>query len=103
MASPDQDGTAAQVAGGDPFDGWREARVDPTKPNIARVYDYWLGGRHNLVADRDSPVWPASRSRWGRETRSGPAAARRGSCETAGRCLTTCSGRRRRPASGPRG
>ena len=41
MAPRDQDSTAAH-AGGDPFDGWRDAGVDPTKPNIARVYDYWL-------------------------------------------------------------
>jgi hypothetical protein len=27
--------------------------VDPTKANIARVYDYWLRGSHNLVADRE--------------------------------------------------
>jgi S-adenosyl methyltransferase len=35
------------------FAGWREAGVDPTKPSIARVYDYWLGGTHNLAADRE--------------------------------------------------
>ena len=40
---------------GDPgrFAGWREAGVDPTKASIARVYDYWLGGTHNLAADRE--------------------------------------------------
>jgi S-adenosyl methyltransferase len=53
MAPRDQDSTAAPAASGDPFDGWRDAGVDPTKPNIARVYDYWVGGRHNLVADRE--------------------------------------------------
>ena len=52
MASRDQH-PAADPASDDPFDGWRDAGVDPTKPNIARVYDYWLGGRHNLVADRE--------------------------------------------------
>ena len=26
---------------------------DPTKPNIARVWDYWLGGRDNFAADRE--------------------------------------------------
>src|SRR6266496_1536843 len=41
------------VAGPGRFAGWREAGVDPTKPNIARVYDYWLGGTHNLAADRE--------------------------------------------------
>src|SRR4051812_20771446 len=53
MAPRDQDGTTAHAVGGDPFDGWREAGVDPTKANIARVYDYWLGGHLNLVADRE--------------------------------------------------
>jgi len=41
------------VAGPGRFAGWREAGVDPTKPSIARVYDYWLGGMHNLAADRE--------------------------------------------------
>lgn len=27
--------------------------VDVTKPNVARVYDYYLGGAHNFDADRD--------------------------------------------------
>jgi hypothetical protein len=53
MAPRDHDSTAAPAASGDPFDGWRDAGVDPTKPNIARVYDYWVGGHHNLVADRE--------------------------------------------------
>jgi hypothetical protein len=26
---------------------------DTTKPNIARVYDYWLGGKDNFAADRE--------------------------------------------------
>jgi S-adenosyl methyltransferase len=25
---------------------------DPSRPNIARVYDYWLGGKDNFPADR---------------------------------------------------
>jgi SAM-dependent methyltransferase len=33
--------------------GWVPPGVDTTKANIARVYDYWLGGVHNLQADRD--------------------------------------------------
>jgi hypothetical protein len=24
---------------------------DPTRPNIARVWDYWLGGKENFAAD----------------------------------------------------
>jgi hypothetical protein len=51
MTLRDQDGAVHQV-GGDPFEGWAEAGVDPIKPNIARVYDYLLGAHHNLVADR---------------------------------------------------
>ena len=27
--------------------------LDIAKPNIARVYDYWLGGKDNFAADRD--------------------------------------------------
>jgi len=26
---------------------------DTTKPNIARVWDYWLGGKDNFAADRE--------------------------------------------------
>src|SRR5579862_3233923 len=26
---------------------------DTTKPNIARVWDYWLGGKENFAADRE--------------------------------------------------
>ena len=26
---------------------------DPTRPNIARVWDYWLGGKDNFAVDRD--------------------------------------------------
>ena len=27
--------------------------MDTSKPNIARVYDYWLGGKDNYAVDRD--------------------------------------------------
>lgn len=27
--------------------------VDPTTPAVARMYDYWLGGKDNFAADRD--------------------------------------------------
>jgi hypothetical protein len=34
-------------------DGWpASASFDPSRPNIARVYDYWLGGKDNFEADR---------------------------------------------------
>jgi hypothetical protein len=39
--------------------GWTRAEpgyipptIDTTKPNIARIYDYWLGGKDNFEADR---------------------------------------------------
>ena len=64
MASRDQDGAAAHPVNDDRFDGWAEAGVDPTKPNIARVYDYWLGGHHNLVADRELAEAMATLDPW---------------------------------------
>jgi SAM-dependent methyltransferase len=33
--------------------GWVPPGIDTTKANVARVYDYWLGGDHNFQADRD--------------------------------------------------
>jgi S-adenosyl methyltransferase len=33
---------------------WVPEGVDPTVPNAARMYDYMLGGRHNLAVDRES-------------------------------------------------
>ena len=29
-------------------------RIDPTVPHIARIYDYWLGGKDNFAADREA-------------------------------------------------
>jgi S-adenosyl methyltransferase len=33
---------------------WVPPGVDTQKASIARVYDYWLGGTHNFLADRDA-------------------------------------------------
>lgn len=33
--------------------GWVPPGIDTTKANVARVYDYWVGGDHNFQADRD--------------------------------------------------
>jgi hypothetical protein len=33
---------------------WVPPGIDTGKANIARVYDYWLGGTHNFRADRDA-------------------------------------------------
>jgi hypothetical protein len=30
---------------------------DPKSPNVARVYDYGLGGRENFAADREAARW----------------------------------------------
>ena len=29
------------------------AGIDVTRPSVARVYDYWLGGKNNFASDRD--------------------------------------------------
>jgi len=34
--------------------GWVPPDVDTGKANIARVYDWWLGGDHNFRADQDA-------------------------------------------------
>ncbi len=34
--------------------GWIPPGIDTSKANIARVYDYWLGGSHNFRADQDA-------------------------------------------------
>lgn len=33
--------------------GWVPPGVDTRRANPARVYDYWLGGSHNFLADQD--------------------------------------------------
>jgi SAM-dependent methyltransferase len=33
---------------------WVPPDIDTSKANIARVYDYWLGGSHNFLADQDA-------------------------------------------------
>ncbi|HEY1318845.1 MAG TPA: SAM-dependent methyltransferase, partial [Streptosporangiaceae bacterium] len=32
---------------------WVPPGVDTKRANVARVYDYWLGGTHNFLADQD--------------------------------------------------
>jgi S-adenosyl methyltransferase len=29
------------------------AGIDVTRPSVARVYDYWLGGKDNFASDRE--------------------------------------------------
>ena len=33
---------------------WVPPGVDTQRANVARVYDYWLGGSHNFLADQDA-------------------------------------------------
>jgi SAM-dependent methyltransferase len=33
---------------------WIPEDVDPERPSIARIYDFYLGGNHNLPADREA-------------------------------------------------
>jgi hypothetical protein len=45
---------------------WVPPGVDTKRANVARVYDYWLGGTHNFLADQDlarsiAAVVPAAR------------------------------------------
>lgn len=32
---------------------WAPEEIDPTKPSVARVYDFYLGGSHNFESDRE--------------------------------------------------
>jgi hypothetical protein len=55
-------GTRRSFGAGDEVEALRSALTerwtveptlfDPSKPNIARIYDYWLGGKDNFPADR---------------------------------------------------
>ena len=38
----------------DPEPDWVPPGVDTKRANVARVYDYWLGGTHNFLADQDA-------------------------------------------------
>jgi hypothetical protein len=42
------------MAEGSPLDSWpASAEFDITRPNVARVYDYFVGGKDNFAADRE--------------------------------------------------
>jgi SAM-dependent methyltransferase len=34
--------------------GWTDEHIDLRRPNVARMYDYYLGGSHNFAADRQA-------------------------------------------------
>ena len=38
---------------------WIPEGIDTDKANVARVYDWWLGGEHNFRVDQD-----AARADW---------------------------------------
>ena len=44
---------AGQWFEGEPPDGGQLPPLDTSVPHIARVYDYWLGGKDNFPADRE--------------------------------------------------
>ncbi len=31
---------------------WVSSDIDPERPSVARIHDYWLGDAHNFTADR---------------------------------------------------
>ena len=37
----------------EPQPDWVPPGVDTKRANVARIYDYWLGGTHNFLADQD--------------------------------------------------
>lgn len=57
-ADPDDRADAAELAGEDDWtwaearDGWVPPAIDVTKPSVARMYDYYLGGKDNFEVDR---------------------------------------------------
>ncbi|MBN1205569.1 MAG: SAM-dependent methyltransferase [Myxococcaceae bacterium] len=71
--------------------------MDPNKPNISRIYDYVLGGQHNLDVDRNAArqilqMFPAY-SRWARLNRDFlQAMARRWAAEERAHVLDLGSG-----------
>ena len=36
----------------------RRPQIDTSVASIARIYDYWLGGKDNFKADRDAAEQP---------------------------------------------
>src|ERR1017187_2736411 len=64
MVSQEREDAATISGDHELFAGWREAGVDATKPSIARVYDYWLGGDHNFVVDRELAEAMATLDPW---------------------------------------
>lgn len=37
-----------------PDDGREPPEIDTSVPHVARVYDYWLGGKNHFAADRET-------------------------------------------------
>ena len=37
-----------------PDDGREPPKIDTSVPHVARVYDYWLGGKNHFAADRET-------------------------------------------------
>jgi hypothetical protein len=43
---------------------WPALGIDTSQPNIARIYDYWLGGKDNFAADDLTLVEPGLTDVW---------------------------------------
>lgn len=46
--------TDSSDQGGDPAGNWVPRGIDTQTPSTARMYDYYLGGKHHYAADRDA-------------------------------------------------
>ncbi|MGO8887383.1 MAG: SAM-dependent methyltransferase, partial [Streptosporangiaceae bacterium] len=46
--------SALSLTVGEPDQVKRLERFDASRPNMGRVYDYWLGGKDNFLADREA-------------------------------------------------
>jgi hypothetical protein len=44
----------AEQRSSDPWDAAVDPRLDTRVPQVARIYDYWLGGKDNFTADRSA-------------------------------------------------
>jgi hypothetical protein len=58
-----------------PDDGREPPKIDASVPHVARVYDYWLGGKNHFAADKETSdeairVYPDCAPRCGPTVRS---------------------------------
>ncbi|GEM_PF-2522966 len=68
--------SALSLTVGEPDQVKRLERFDASRPNMGRVYDYWLGGKDNYAADREEAerlleIYPQHAHQGGNGVRSG--------------------------------